>query len=159
MKQLFNLQIQKYAGPIGAKGTQESGHEGEALAQPANPVHRCYQCQWYPGSWSRRRSSSSIQSTGVISANNLQVRHEGEALVQPLLNTGQSVPSGTPRSWPRRRSSCSTCRSKLHSSIANGTQSWSRGGAWVQPANQSTLDVSANGTQKLVTKARQWTTR
>ncbi|MFR8022184.1 MAG: YSIRK-type signal peptide-containing protein, partial [Streptococcus salivarius] len=44
-------------GPISAKGTQESGHEGEAAVQPANPEY-----------------------TGPISANGTQeVGHEGEA--------------------------------------------------------------------------------
>ena len=65
-KQLFNLQIQstqanwkprvhknqvmkakpfvqptnpEYTGKLEAKGTQESGHEGEAAVQPENPVH------------------------------------------------------------------------------------------------------------------------
>ena len=29
----------EYTGPISAKGTQESGHDGEALVQPANPEY------------------------------------------------------------------------------------------------------------------------
>ncbi|MDU4839327.1 MAG: YSIRK-type signal peptide-containing protein, partial [Streptococcus salivarius] len=46
----------EYTGPISAKGTQESGHEGEAAVQPANPEY-----------------------TGPISANGTQeVGHEGE---------------------------------------------------------------------------------
>ena len=52
----------EYTGPISANGTQESGHEGEALVQPVAPEY-----------------------TGPISANGTQeVGHEGEAVVQPV---------------------------------------------------------------------------
>ena len=51
----------EYTGPISANGTQEVGHEGEAVVQPAAPEY-----------------------TGPISANGTQeVGHEGEAAVQP----------------------------------------------------------------------------
>ncbi len=39
VKQLFNLLIQTIAGKLEAKGTGESGHEGEALVQPTNPEY------------------------------------------------------------------------------------------------------------------------
>ena len=59
---MFNLSPPEYTGPISAKGTQESGHEGEALVQPVAPEY-----------------------TGPISANGTQeVGHEGEAVVQPV---------------------------------------------------------------------------
>ena len=52
----------EYTGRISANGTQESGHEGEALVQPVAPEY-----------------------TGPISANGTQeVGHEGEAVVQPV---------------------------------------------------------------------------
>ena len=51
----------EYTEPISAKGTQEVGHEGEALVQPVAPEY-----------------------TGPISANGTQeVGNEGEAVVQP----------------------------------------------------------------------------
>ncbi|ARI56914.1 peptidase M26 [Streptococcus salivarius] len=97
-------------GPISAKGTQESGHEGEAAVQPANPEY-----------------------TGPISANGTQeVGHEGEALVQPANPeyTG-SISSDT--------------------TSANGTQEVGHEGeAWVQPAApEYTGPISANGTQEV----------
>ena len=52
----------EYTGPNSANGTQESGHEGEALVQPVAPEY-----------------------TGPISANGTQeAGHEGEAVVQPV---------------------------------------------------------------------------
>ena len=57
----------EYTGPISANGTQEVGHEGEALVQPATPE--------YTGSI----------SSDTTSANGTQeVGHEGEAVVQPV---------------------------------------------------------------------------
>ena len=99
-----------YTGPISANGTQEVGHEGEALVQPANPAY-----------------------TGPISANGTQeVGHEGEAAVQPVAPeyTG-SISSDT--------------------TSANGTQEVGHEGeAWVQPANPDyTGPISANGTQEV----------
>ncbi|WP_049554004.1 hypothetical protein, partial [Streptococcus salivarius] len=58
-----------------AKGTQESGHEGEALVQPVAPEY-----------------------TGPISAKGTQESgHEGEALVQPVAPeyTGPISANGT----------------------------------------------------------------
>ena len=60
------------------KGTQEPGHEGEALVQPANPEY-----------------------TGPISANGTQeTGHEGEAAVQPANPdyTGKLEAKGTQES-------------------------------------------------------------
>ena len=57
----------EYTGPISANGTQEVGHEGEAVVQPATPE--------YTGSI----------SSDTTSANGTQeVGHEGEAVVQPV---------------------------------------------------------------------------
>ena len=95
----------EYTGPVSAKGTQEVGHEGEALVQPAAPEY-----------------------TGPISANGTQeVGHEGEALVQPVAPEYTGVIS------------------------ANGTQeSGYVGEAWVQPAApEYTGPISANGTQEV----------
>ena len=99
----------EYTGPISANGTQEVGHEGEALVQPANPEY-----------------------TGPISANGTQeVGHEGEAVVQPANPeyTG-SINSDT--------------------TSANGTQEVGHEGeAWVQPtAPEYTGPISAKGTQE-----------
>ena len=97
-------------GPISAKGTQESGHEGEAAVQPANPEY-----------------------TGPISANGTQeVGHEGEALVQPAN--------------PKYTGSISS-----DTTSANGTQEVGHEGeAWVQPAApEYTGPISANGTQEV----------
>ena len=94
-----------YTGPISANGTQEVGHEGEAVVQPANPEY-----------------------TGPISANGTQeVGHEGEAAVQP------ANPDYT---------------GKLE---AKGTQeSGHEGEAAVQPANPDyTGKLEAKGTQEV----------
>ncbi len=73
----------EYTGPISAKGTQESGHEGKKV-QPANPE--------YTGPISAK-GDARIRVTKVSlvqpanpehSANGTQeVGHEGEALVHP----------------------------------------------------------------------------
>ena len=93
----------EYTGPISANGTQESGHEGEALVQPVAPEY-----------------------TGPISANGTQeVGHEGEAVVQPVnpAYTG-SINSDT--------------------TSAKGTQeSGHEGEALVQPENPVHTPVSA----------------
>ena len=100
----------EYTGPISANGTQESGHEGEALVQPVAPEY-----------------------TGPISANGTQeVGHEGEAVVQPVnpAYTG-SINSDT--------------------TSAKGTQEpGHEGEALVQPvAPEYTGPISANGTQEV----------
>ena len=104
----------EYTGPISANGTQESGHEGEALVQPVAPEY-----------------------TGPISANGTQeVGHEGEAVVQPATPeyTG-SISSDT--------------------TSANGTQEVGHEGeAVVQPVNPAYTGsinsdtTSAKGTQE-----------
>ena len=104
----------EYTGPISANGTQESGHEGEALVQPVAPEY-----------------------TGPISANGTQeVGHEGEAVVQPA----------TPE-YPGSISSDTTS--------ANGTQEVGHEGeAVVQPVNPAYTGsinsdtTSAKGTQE-----------
>ena len=123
-------------GPISAKGTQESGHEGEAAVQPANPEY-----------------------TGPISANGTQeVGHEGEALVQPANPeyTGPVSAKGTQEVGHEGEATVQPVNPEYKGSIssdtvsANGTQEVGHEGeAWVQPAApEYTGPISANGTQE-----------
>ena len=127
----------EYTGPISAKGTQESGHEGEAAVQPANPEY-----------------------TGVISANGTQeVGHEGEALVQPANPeyTGPISANGTQEVGHEGEAVVQPANPEYTGSIssdttsANGTQEVGHEGeAWVQPtAPEYTGPISANGTQEV----------
>ena len=93
-----------YTAPISTQGTQESGHEGESLVQPAQPTY------------TNPISTQGTQESG----------HEGESLVQPVL--------------PAYTDPIST----------QGTQeSGHEGEALVQPAQPSyTEPVSTQGTQE-----------
>ena len=119
-------------GPISAKGTQESGHEGEAAVQPANPEY-----------------------TGPISANGTQeVGHEGEALVQPANPeyTGPISAKGTQEVGHEGEALVQPANPEYTGVIsANGTQEVGHEGeAWVQPAApEYTGPISANGTQEV----------
>ena len=119
-------------GPISAKGTQESGHEGEAAVQPANPEY-----------------------TGPISAKGTQeVGHEGEALVQPANPeyTGVISANGTQEVGHEGKALVQPANPEYTGPIsANGTQEVGHEGeALVQPANpEYTGVISANGTQEV----------
>ena len=119
-------------GPISAKGTQESGHEGEAAVQPANPEY-----------------------TGPISANGTQeVGHEGEALVQPANPeyTGVISANGTQEVGHEGEALVQPANPEYTGPIsANGTQEVGHEGeALVQPvAPEYTGPISANGTQEV----------
>ena len=72
---LVQPELPAYTGEISTKGTQEKGHEGESLVQPENPAY-----------------------TGEISAKGTQEKgHEGESLVQPEepAYTGEISAKGT----------------------------------------------------------------
>ncbi|MDU6698894.1 MAG: ZmpA/ZmpB/ZmpC family metallo-endopeptidase-related protein, partial [Streptococcus salivarius] len=122
----------EYTGPISAKGTQESGHEGEAAVQPANPEY-----------------------TGPISANGTQeVGHEGEAVVQPANPeyTGVISANGTQEVGHEGEALVQPANPEYTGPIsANGTQEVGHEGeALVQPANpEYTGPISANGTQEV----------
>ena len=69
---LVQPETPSYTGVVDAKGTQEVGHEGEAAVQPENPSY-----------------------TGVVDAKGTQeVGHEGEAVVQPE-NPSYQMTEGT----------------------------------------------------------------
>ena len=119
------------------KGTQESGHEGEALVQPANPEY-----------------------TEPISAKGTQeVGHEGEALVQPVAPeyTGSISANGTQESGHEGEALVQPVAPEYTGPIsANGTQEVGHEGeALVQPATPeytgsiSSDTTSANGTQEV----------
>ena len=119
------------------KGTQESGHEGEALVQPANPEY-----------------------TEPISAKGTQeVGHEGEALVQPVAPeyTGSISANGTQESGHEGEALVQPVAPEYTGPIsANGTQEVGQEGeALVQPATPeytgsiSSDTTSANGTQEV----------
>ena len=119
-------------GPISAKGTQESGHEGEAAVQPANPEY-----------------------TGPISSNGTQeVGHEGESLVQPAAPeyTGPISANGTQEVGHEGEALVQPVAPEYTGPIsANGTQEVGHEGeALVQPATpEYTGPISANGTQEV----------
>ena len=129
----------EYTGPISAKGTQEVGHEGEALVQPTNPEY-----------------------TGPFSANGTQeVGHEGEAVVQPTNPeyTGPISAKGTQESGHEGEALVQPANPEYTGPIsANGTQEVGHEGeALVQPANpEYTGPVSANGTQEVGHEGEAW---
>ena len=132
----------EYTGPISANGTQESGHEGEALVQPVAPEY-----------------------TGPISANGTQeVGHEGEAVVQPVnpaytgsINSDTTSAKGTQESGHEGEALVQPVAPEYTGPIsANGTQEVGHEGeALVQPATPaytgsiSSDTTSANGTQEV----------
>ena len=127
----------EYTGPVSANGTQEAGHEGEALVQPANPEY-----------------------TGPVSAKGTQeVGHEGEATVQPAAPeyTGPISANGTQEVGHEGEALVQPANPEYTGSIssdttsANGTQEVGHEGeAWVQPAApEYTGPISANGTQEI----------
>ncbi len=131
----------EYTGPISANGTQESGHEGEALVQPVAPEY-----------------------TGPISANGTQeVGHEGEAVVQPAtpeytgsISSDTTSANGTQEVGHEGEAVVQPVNPAYTGSInsdttsAKGTQeSGHEGEALVQPvAPEYTGPISANGTQE-----------
>ena len=131
----------EYTEPISAKGTQEVGHEGEALVQPVAPEY-----------------------TGPISANGTQeVGNEGEAVVQPAnpaytgsINSDTTSAKGTQESGHEGEAVVQPVNPAYTGSInsdttsAKGTQeSGHEGEALVQPvAPEYTGPISANGTQE-----------
>ena len=132
----------EYTGPISANGTQESGHEGEALVQPVAPEY-----------------------TGPISANGTQeVGHEGEAVVQPVnpeytgsINSDTTSAKGTQEPGHEGEALVQPVAPEYTGPIsANGTQEVGHEGeALVQPATPeytgliSSDTTSANGTQEV----------
>ena len=132
----------EYTGPISANGTQEVGHEGEALVQPATPE--------YTGSI----------SSDTTSANGTQeVGHEGEAVVQPVnpaytgsINSDTTSAKGTQESGHEGEALVQPVAPEYTGPIsAKGTQeSGHEGEALVQPvAPEYTGPISANGTQEV----------
>ena len=122
----------EYTGPISAKGTQESGHEGEAVVQPANPEY------------TEPISVKGTQESG----------HEGEAVVQPANPeyTGPISAKGTQEVGHEGEALVQPANPEYTGVIsANGTQEVGHvGEAWVQPAApEYTGPISANGTQEV----------
>ncbi|WP_195219883.1 ZmpA/ZmpB/ZmpC family metallo-endopeptidase [Streptococcus salivarius] len=131
----------EYTGPISANGTQESGHEGEVLVQPVAPEY-----------------------TGPISANGTQeVGHEGEAVVQPAtpeytgsISSDTTSANGTQEVGHEGEAVVQPVNPAYTGSInsdttsAKGTQeSGHEGEALVQPvAPEYTGPISAKGTQE-----------
>ena len=131
----------EYTEPISAKGTQEVGHEGEALVQPVAPEY-----------------------TGPISANGTQeVGNEGEAVVQPAnpaytgsINSDTTSAKGTQESGHEGEAVVQPVNPAYTGSINSGTtsakgiqESGHEGEALVQPvAPEYTGPISANGTQE-----------
>ena len=131
----------EYTEPISAKGTQEVGHEGEALVQPVAPEY-----------------------TGSISANGTQeVGNEGEAVVQPAnpaytgsISSDTTSANGTQEVGHEGEAVVQPVNPAYTGSInsdttsAKGTQeSGHEGEALVQPvAPEYTGPISANGTQE-----------
>ena len=105
---------------VQAKGTQESGHEGEALVQPAQP------------SYTEPVSTQGIQESG----------HEGEALVQPS-QPSYTEPVSTQGTQESGHEGESLVQSELP--VYTGPQE----GTPVEPTvPESTAVVSSKGTQE-----------
>ena len=107
----------EYTGPISANGTQEVGHEGEALVQPANPEY-----------------------TGKLEAKGTQESgHEGEAAVKPANPdyTGKLEAKGTQESGHESEAAVQPANPDYTGKLeAKGTQeSGHEGEALVQPEN------------------------
>jgi len=116
---------------IQAKGTQESGHEGEALVQPAPPAY------------TDPISTQGTQEPG----------HEGEALVQPVppAYTDPISTQGTQESGHEGEALVQPAQPSYTEPVSTqGTQeSGHEGEALVQPAQPSyTEPVSTQGTQE-----------
>ena len=109
-----------YTEPVSAQGTQESGHEGDALVQPAQP------------SYTEPVSTQGTQEPG----------HEGESLVQSELPVYTGPQEGSPVE-PTVPESTEVVSSK-------GTQEpGHEGEALVQPVQPSyTAPISTQGTQE-----------
>ena len=120
-----------YTEPISTQGTQESGHEGEALVQPSQPTYTA------------PISTQGTQESG----------HEGEALVQPAQPSYTEPVStqGTQESGHEGEALVQPAQPAYTGPISTqGTQeSGHEGEALVQPAQPSyTEPVSTQGTQE-----------
>ena len=132
----------EYTEPISAKGTQEVGHEGEAVVQPVNPAY-----------------TGSINSDTTSAKGTQESGHEGEALVQPVAPeyTGPISANGTQESGHEGEAVVQPANPEYTGPIsANGTQGVGHEGeAVVQPVNPeytgsiSSDTTSANGTQEV----------
>ncbi|MBX8960440.1 YSIRK-type signal peptide-containing protein [Streptococcus salivarius] len=136
----------EYTGPISANGTQESGHEGEAVVQPVNPAY-----------------TGSINSDTTSAKGTQEPGHEGEALVQPVAPeyTGPISANGTQEVGHEGEALVQPATPEYTGSIssdttsANGTQEVGHEGeAVVQPVNPAYTGsinsdtTSAKGTQE-----------
>ena len=131
----------EYTGPISANGTQEVGHEGEALVQPATPEY-----------------TGSISSDTTSTNGTQEVGHEGEAVVQPVnpaytgsINSDTTSAKGTQESGHEGEALVQPVAPEYTGPIsAKGTQeSGHEGEALVQPvAPEYTGPISAKGTQE-----------
>ena len=136
----------EYTGPISANGTQESGHEGEAVVQPVNPAY-----------------TGSINSDTTSAKGTQESGHEGEALVQPVAPeyTGPISANGTQEVGHEGEALVQPATPEYTGSIssdttsANGTQEVGHEGeAVVQPVNPAYTGsinsdtTSAKGTQE-----------
>ena len=123
--------VPEYTGSISTDGTQESGHEGKSLVQPAVPEY-----------------------TDSISANGTQESgHEGKSLVQPAVPeyTDSISANGTQEAGHEGESLVQSESPEYTGPIsANGTQeSGHEGESLVQPESpEYTGPISANGTQE-----------
>jgi len=131
----------EYTGPISANGTQESGHEGEAVVQPVNPAY-----------------TGSINSDTTSAKGTQEPGHEGEALVQPVAPeyTGPISANGTQEVGHEGEALVQPATPEYTGSINSDTtsakgiqESGHEGEALVQPvAPEYTGPISANGTQE-----------
>ena len=117
---LVQTELPAYTAPLEAKGTQESGHEGEALIQPSQPAYTA------------PISTQGTQESG----------HEGEALIQPS-QPSYTEPISTQGTQESGHEGESLVQSELP--VYTGPQE----GAPVEPTvPESTEVVSSKGTQE-----------
>ena len=128
---LVQPELPAYTGEISTKGTQESGHEGESLVQPELPAY-----------------------TGELTAKGTQeAGHEGESLVQPALPayTGELSAKGTQEEGHEGESLVQPALPAYTGELtAKGTQEEGHEGeSLVQPALPAyTGEINAKGTQE-----------
>ena len=125
-----------YTAPISTQGTQESGHEGESLVQSELPV--------YTGPQEGAPVEPTVpESTEVVSSKGTQEPgHEGDALVQPV-QPSYTAPISTQGTQESGHEGESLVQSELP--VYTGPQE----GAPVEPTvPESTEVVSSKGTQE-----------
>ena len=134
--------------PVVAKGTQESGKEGQALTQPALPEAQvAVNGTQEPGKEGQALTQPELPEASVAVNGTQESGKEGQALTQPALPEAQVVVKGTQE--PGKEGQALIQPELPEASVAvNGTQEPGKEGqALTQPALPEAT-VAVNGTQE-----------